>query len=231
MNLAGTRPITLHSRGEIARRRRYLVIKRIMDLAICIFFLPVLLPLMAIIAIAIKQDTPGPVFFVRERIGRGGKPFPMYKFRTMYHDHNDEADRSFMQAYVAGNNVAIEDVPTKPRFKPNNLNRITRVGAFLRKTSLDEIPQIFNVLRGEMSLVGPRPNVPWEVEVYQGWHTERLEVLPGITGLAQVKGRSDINFDTLVRYDLKYIRKQCLQLDLKIMLETFLVIFSGKGAG
>lgn len=231
MNYAVSHSIILHSKGEIARRRRYLVFKRVMDMAICLLLLPVLLPIMALIAIAIRLDSPGPILFVRERIGRGGKPFPMLKFRTMYHTHNEQADRSFMQAYITGKIQTVEEIPTKPRYKPDHANRITRVGAFLRKTSLDELPQIFNVLRGEMSLVGPRPNVPWEVEVYQGWHTERLEVLPGITGLAQVKGRSDISFDTLVRYDLKYIRKQCLSLDLKIMLDTFLVIFSGRGAG
>jgi lipopolysaccharide/colanic/teichoic acid biosynthesis glycosyltransferase len=135
-----------------------------------------------------------------------------------------------MKAYISGK-VDGGDVPTVPRFKPNNNGNITRLGNLLRKTSLDEIPQIINILRGEMSLIGPRPNVPWEVETYQLWHTERLDVLPGITGLAQVKGRSNLRFDELVRYDIYYVRNQSLILDLKILWWTILTIVTGLGAG
>jgi lipopolysaccharide/colanic/teichoic acid biosynthesis glycosyltransferase len=185
---------------------------------------------MGVIGIAIKIDSPGPVFFVQERIGRFGKRFHIYKFRTLAHNHDPRSDQAFMQAYISGK-VDNIDVPTRPHFKPNNNRHVTRLGNLLRKTSLDELPQIINILRGEMSLIGPRPNVPWEVEKYQLWHIERLDVLPGITGLAQVKGRSNLRFDALVRYDIYYVRHQSLIMDLKIVWWTVLTILTGLGAG
>jgi lipopolysaccharide/colanic/teichoic acid biosynthesis glycosyltransferase len=185
---------------------------------------------MVIIAIAIKLDSSGPVFFVQERVGRYGRRFRMYKFRTYSHSHDPRTDQAFMKAYISGK-VSSTDEPTRPRYKPNNQGQITRLGSLLRKTSLDEIPQIINILLGEMSLIGPRPNIPWEVETYQLWHTERLDVLPGITGLAQVKGRSNLGFDELVRYDIHYVRNQSLVMDLKILWWTVLTVVTGLGAG
>jgi lipopolysaccharide/colanic/teichoic acid biosynthesis glycosyltransferase len=215
---------------EVANRRFYRAVSQLLNIIICLPFIPILLILVVVIGIAIKLDSPGPVFFVQERVGRYGKRFLIYKFRTLAHNHNPQSDHAFMRAYISGK-VDNLDVPTKPRFKPNNNGNITRLGNLLRKTSLDEIPQIINILRGEMSLIGPRPNVTWEVETYQLWHTERLDVLPGITGLAQVKGRSNLRFDELVRYDIYYVRNQSLLLDFKILWWTVLTIVSGLGAG
>jgi lipopolysaccharide/colanic/teichoic acid biosynthesis glycosyltransferase len=220
----------LFSRSAMVDHRGQLAVRQILNFILCLVFVPILLVLMAVITIAIKLDSPGPAFFVQERIGRHGRRFRIYKFRTLSHNHDTQADRAFMQAYISGK-VAGSGAPARPRYKPDNRGRITRLGHFLRKTSLDEIPQIINILRGEMSLIGPRPNIPWEVDVYQWWHVERLKVLPGITGLAQVKGRSNLSFDKLVRYDIYYVRNQSLILDLKILWWTVLAVLLGRGAG
>jgi lipopolysaccharide/colanic/teichoic acid biosynthesis glycosyltransferase len=233
-------------------RRGYQIAKRVMDVTLCLLALPVVLPLMAICALAILIDSPGHVLFVQERIGKGGRRFWMYKFRTMRHSLDDSSHRAFMKAFVSGQiggngdgkdgrfrGVLIESPANakigtngngKQVYKPIRASQVTRVGRVLRRTSLDELPQIFNVLRGEMSLVGPRPNVSWEVEEYRGWHNERLEVLPGITGLAQVRGRSAISFDSIVEYDVEYVEKQSLALDLKILWWTFILVFLGTAA-
>jgi lipopolysaccharide/colanic/teichoic acid biosynthesis glycosyltransferase len=204
--------------------------KRALDVAICLLILPVILILMAFICLAIILDSPGSPFFIQDRIGKGGARFRIYKFRSMRSDHDSGADQAFMQAYVEGNVNPDEAKPERAFFKPPNQDKITRVGKILRKTSLDELPQIINILRGEMSLVGPRPNVPWEVDKYRDWHLERLKVLPGITGLAQVKGRSNILFDEIVQYDLEYVRKLSLGLDLWILWQTFRIVLTGRGA-
>lgn len=209
-------------------RKEYQIAKRVMDLALSLLAMPLALPLLTICALAIRIDSPGPVFFVQERIGKGGRRFRMYKFRTMQHNLDDRYHRTFMKAFVNGrigdneNGGAI--------YKPVQAAQVTRVGHILRKTSLDELPQLINVLRGEMSLVGPRPNVLWEFEEYKGWHNERLEVLPGITGLAQVRGRSGITFDSIVKYDIEYIVRQSLAMDLKILWWTVVSVLFGKGA-
>ena len=210
------------------RQWAYQYFKRFFDLCLCTMALPLLVPLMAVCAIAIRLDSPGPALFIQNRIGKGGKLFRLYKFRTMQDRLNDEKNRSYMKSYVKGE-VGF-DANGKAVYKPAAASEITRVGRVLRKTSLDEIPQIFNVLRGEMSIIGPRPNVTWEVEAYTNWHHERLEVLPGITGLAQIRGRSGINFNSLVRYDIEYIEKQSVALDLRILFETFLVVVRAEGA-
>jgi lipopolysaccharide/colanic/teichoic acid biosynthesis glycosyltransferase len=209
-------------------RKGYQIAKRVMDVAICLLAMPLTLPLLAICALAVRIDSPGPTLFVQERIGKGGRRFRMYKFRTMQHNLDDGSHRVFMKAFVNGrigdgeNGGAI--------YKPAQASQVTRVGRILRKTSLDELPQLINVLRGAMSLVGPRPNVLWEFEEYRGWHQERLEVLPGITGLAQVRGRSGITFDSIVKYDIEYIEKRSLAMDLKILWWTVLSVLFGTGA-
>jgi lipopolysaccharide/colanic/teichoic acid biosynthesis glycosyltransferase len=236
-------------------RREYQIAKRIMDVALCVLALPVALPVMAICALAILLDSPGPVLFVQGRIGKGGRRFRMYKFRTMQHNLDDSFNRAFMKAFVngqiggdgdgVGKNGYFRCVSVKAAvatpfgsngrdgngkiYKPVQASQITRVGRILRKASLDELPQIFNVLRGEMSLVGPRPNVPCEVDEYRSWHHERLEVLPGLTGLAQVCGRSAISFDQIVRYDIEYVEKQSLKMDLKILWWTVMSVIGGQG--
>lgn len=206
----------------------YRIVKRAMDLIIILLTLPMVLPLIALCALAIRLDSPGPVFFVQERVGKGGRRFRIYKFRTLHHNLDNAAHKTFMRAYVNGE--IGQNETDKVIFKPFHESQVTRVGRILRKTSLDEVPQLFNILKGEMSLVGPRPNVTWEVEAYKNWHYKRLEALPGVTGLAQVNGRSGINFDTIVKYDIDYIRRQSLGLDLQILGNTVLSIISGRGA-
>lgn len=209
-------------------RRIYQFIKRFGDLLLCLLSLPFTLPVMAICAIVIHINDPhGPVLFIQERLGRGGRPFRIYKFRTMLMNCDDARSRSYMKAYVRGE--IGDDNDGNRVYKPVEARKIFRVGRILRKTSLDELPQIINILKGEMSIVGPRPNVPWEVDAYRPWHHERMEVLPGITGLAQVRGRSSISFNSLVRYDIEYVENQSLGLDLKILWWTAKAMLRGKG--
>ncbi|MBN1875839.1 MAG: sugar transferase [Anaerolineae bacterium] len=215
---------------------RYQVLKRVMDLLFCILLAPLLAPVMLCCAILIRLDSPGPAIFVQDRIGKDGKLFKIYKFRTMRHNLDNSKHREMMQRYVQGQvgdgeKSGSGKEETAKLYKPFQASEVTRVGRILRKTSLDELPQILNILKGEMSLIGPRPNVPWEVEAYQSWHYERLEVLPGITGLAQVRGRSSISFDRIVQYDIEYVQNQSLTLDLKIIWQTFFAIVLRDGAG
>jgi undecaprenyl-phosphate galactose phosphotransferase len=204
----------------------YRTAKRMADITLCLLAAPFFIPLAFIIALLIRLESTGPIFFVQDRIGKGGKQFKIIKFRTMHHNIGRESHRDFMKAFVNG------QVNTQGNgvFKAFQTNQVTRIGRILRKTSLDELPQLINVLRGEMSLIGPRPNVLWEVEEYQGWHKERLEVLPGITGLAQVRGRSGISFDEIVKYDILYLERQSLWLDAQILWWTVLSVIYGKGA-
>jgi len=230
-------------------RREYQIAKRVLDLVLCLLILPVAIPLMAICALAICIDSPGPALFIQERVGKGGRHFRMYKFRTMRHNLDDTGHRTFMKAFVNGRiggegdsnnghrvhkkapvNVTFGTNGNGKIYKPIQASQITKVGRILRKASLDELPQLLNVLKGEMSLVGPRPNVPWEVEEYRPWHYERLEVLPGLTGLAQVRGRSGISFDRIVQYDVEYVEKQSLALDLKILWWTVSSVVCSYGA-
>lgn len=221
--------IILNQPRVFPRQKEYLIIKRVIDITLCICILPIVLPIMVLCALAIFLCDPfNPIFFIQERIGKGGHIFRMIKFRTMRMNSDDQHCRSFMKAYVRGE-IECEDNGGKIH-KPVQPQQIFRIGRFLRKTSLDELPQIINVLKGEMSIVGPRPNVFWEVEEYLPWQHERLEVLPGITGLAQVRGRSCIDFNTLVRYDVEYIENRNLALDLKILWWTAMEIVWGKGA-
>lgn len=209
-------------------RRGYSIAKRVMDLSICLLTLPLVLPLMGIISLLVRLDSPGWPILVQERIGKRGRPFGMYKFRTMDPRLQDSAQRHSMRAYVRGE---LGSKPPGAVYKPVSEVRLTRIGSFLRRSSLDELPQLLNVIRGDMSLVGPRPNVPWEVEEYQPWHRQRLEVLPGLTGLAQVRGRSSISFDEIVAHDLEYIRQRSLCLDLGILLRTLPAVLSSEGVG
>jgi lipopolysaccharide/colanic/teichoic acid biosynthesis glycosyltransferase len=208
--------------------RRYQAVKRLMDLTLCISALPLLVVIGLACALAILIESGRPVFFIQNRIGRGGRVFPMYKFRSMWPTVDDSDHRRFMRAFVNGQ-ISHNGTGRKV-FKPFQPSQVTRVGRFLRKTSLDELPQIINVFKGEMSLIGPRPNVPWEVAEYRLWHHERLEVLPGITGLAQVRGRSGLTFNTIVQHDLEYVANASLQLDLKILYWTARSIFLAEGA-
>jgi len=185
----------------------------------------VVLALGVTIALAIFLDSGGPVFFVQERVGKKDRPFKMYKFRTL-HNGGESAAHDFMQAYIKGE---VGETDGRRIFKPDTI-RVTRVGQLLRRASLDELPQLINVMRGEMSLVGPRPHIAKEVAAYRPWHHRRLNGLPGITGLAQVSGRSSISFDRMVRYDIDYLERQSLGLDLRILLRTIKTVLRGDGA-
>lgn len=206
----------------------YSTVKRVFDIILCILALPLLLPLGILVAIAVRLDSSGPVLFIQDRVGKDGKTFKIIKFRTMYHDIDRSSHREFMKKYIGGQMESNGD--SNKTFKPFKANQITRVGRILRKTSLDELPQLINVLKNEMSFVGPRPNVTWEVAEYSDWHAERLGALPGITGLAQVRGRSQITFDDIVKHDLEYIENQSLKLDLQILWWTVTSVLFSKGA-
>ena len=199
-------------------RRHYRIAKRLFDIAICLSSLPVLFPVGVFITLLIWIDDPGPVLFRQMRTGKGGARFAMYKFRTMVTNAEE-----LKQKYAHLNEL------TWPDFKISDDPRVTRIGRLLRKSSLDELPQILNVLKGEMSLVGPRPT-SFDVSTYSLWHTERLEVVPGITGLWQVSGRSDIDFNERLRLDVEYIEKQSFLLDVKILFLTAFALFSQRGA-
>lgn len=206
--------------------------KRALDLLIALALIILLSPLMALIAIAIKLTSPGPIIFRQERLGLMGKKFMMYKFRTMYRSRDETPHQQFVQDFIRNSERNYRlGMAENQIYKMQHDPRITAIGRLLRRTSLDEIPQLFNVLRGEMSLVGPRPPLQYEVELYDLWHRRRyLTVKPGITGLWQIYGRSRTTFDEMVRLDLAYSTNWSLRLDLKILLKTLLVPFNNDGA-
>ena len=205
------------SPGKTSTPRGYAPTKRILDLAICVAALPVLLPIGLLCALLIRLESPGPILFAQQRTGQHGVRFPMFKFRTMV--HNAEELKASLQHL---------NILPAPDFKIPNDPRITRIGKFLRKTSLDELPQILNVIRGEMSIVGPRPT-SFAASTYDLWHSERLEVLPGITGLWQVKGRGTMTFDERLRLDIEYMERRSTMYDLRLIAETALAVFKGSG--
>jgi len=216
---------------EVSTKRIPRILKRAIDIAGSAVLMVILAPLLAAIALAIKLTSRGPVIFKQKRLGQFGRPFECLKFRTMRADNNPGIHRDYVQSFIAGK-VGAEKGQNGPSvYKLTDDPRVTRVGRILRKTSLDELPQFWNVLRGEMSLVGPRPPVPYEFDVYECWHRRRvLEVKPGVTGLWQVSGRSRTSFDDMVRLDLRYSQKWSIWLDIQILLATPRVVFMGDGA-
>ena len=219
--------------------RLYSAVKRCLDVTLTAALLLLLLPLMLVIAVLIKLDTPGPALFAQERVGarrrwKDGRPvwevrtFAVCKFRSMVHNADQSVHQAYAKAFVEG---CVETVDGRgAKFKLTHDPRVTRVGRILRKTSLDELPQLLNVLKGEMSLVGPRPVPTYEVAAYQAWHFERLAALPGITGLWQVNGRGQVSFEEMIRMDIEYVRHRSLWLDLRILLLTVPAVLSGRGA-
>ncbi len=197
----------------------YDALKRAMDLVLASALLVVVFPLYPLVALAIVLDSPGPVIFRQQRIGRGGRPFRLLKLRSMVADADPALHRRYVQSLMTPA-VSIESSAPKALFKINDDPRITRVGRILRTTSLDELPQLINVLRGEMTLVGPRPDLPYAVRVYEPWQRERLEVLPGITGLWQVSGRSRLSPLEMMELDIRYVRERSLWLDVAILIRT-----------
>ena len=229
----------------VSTRRIYFAAKRVLDLTITLSALLVLLPIMAVIALLIAWDSPGRVIFKQTRVGakqrrRGNRmywqrhEFTFYKFRSMRQDAGTKLHQEFVQAYIAGDDEKMLAVqPEKSgvdMFKLNGDPRVTKIGAFLRKTSLDELPQIWNVIRGDMSLVGPRPPIPYEVEMYSPEAMARLATVPGMTGLWQVAGRGELGFAEQVELDVEYIERQSLWLDIKILLGTIPAVFANRGA-
>jgi lipopolysaccharide/colanic/teichoic acid biosynthesis glycosyltransferase len=213
-------------------RKLFRVLKRTMDILGSALALVFLLPAFLVIASAVKATSKGPVFFRQRRIGRHGRSFVFLKFRSMQVNNDAAVHKAYVQKLIAGK---AEKQPSNGNgegvYKLTKDSRITSVGAFLRKTSLDELPQFVNVLRGEMSLVGPRPPIPYEVEKYDVWHRRRLlEAKPGITGLWQVSGRCRINFDDMVRLDLQYARNWSPWMDIKILARTPGAVVLGEGA-
>jgi lipopolysaccharide/colanic/teichoic acid biosynthesis glycosyltransferase len=217
-----------HSRWE--RRTIYDAIKRGLDVIGSLTLLVALSPLFLLIAALVRLRSRGPVFFGQVRIGQMMKPFTMFKFRTMCRDADPKLHHEFVSSFIKASGQ-IHEPGQNGFFKLANDPRVTPVGRILRKTSLDELPQLWNVLRGEMSLVGPRPPLLYELEQYKPWHRRRiLEAKPGITGLWQVAGRSRTTFDEMVRLDLQYARTRSLWTDIKILLATPAAVISGKGA-
>ena len=221
----------------------YYAVKRMMDFVIAFILLMFLSPLMLLVAVIIFIYSPGPIFFKQERVGarrqsHGGRSswkrvnFQCYKFRTMKIDADPSVHQAYVKALIENDEAqmaALQGAPTQPR-KLVNDTRIIRPGKFLRKLSLDELPQLWNVLIGDMSLIGPRPAIPYEVEMYKPWHLRRLDAQPGITGLQQITARSTADFDQQIKLDLEYVEKQSFLLDLIIIFKTPLVVFSTRGA-
>jgi exopolysaccharide biosynthesis polyprenyl glycosylphosphotransferase len=219
MSISAMAGIPLIGIKQVSIRGFRRVVKRGIDVASSLVFLILAMPLMGLSALAIKLDSPGPVLFRQERVGKGGRHFTLYKFRSMTVDA--EAQKELLQDLNEADG---------PLFKIKDDPRVTRAGRWLRRLSLDEFPQFYNVLRGDMSLIGPRPPVPEEVAQYQPWHMRRLEIAPGITGLWQVSGRSDLPFDEMVLLDIYYAEQWTPALDMKIFLRTIPRVILGYGA-
>ena len=224
----GSLPMVTLFRSPLSSAAR--IVKRSSDLMITSLTLAILAPVWLFIALLIKLDSRGPVFYKQERVGMDGRVFLFYKFRTMRVGVDDAQHREFQRKYIKGQPDSNQGDEARPAYKLRADERVTRLGRMLRKTSLDELPQLFNVLRGDMSIVGPRPPIFYEVESYDLWHRKRLDMKPGITGLWQVSGRNRLPFDEMVRMDLYYIENWSLLLDLKIILQTLPVMWRGDDA-
>ena len=206
-------------------------IKRMADFILSLSLLILLSPILLITGLVIKLTSSGPVLFSQTRIGYKGKHFKFLKFRSMYQNSNNNVHKDYVEKLIQGKDEEINNgSQSKPQFKIKNDSRITRIGRLIRKTSIDELPQLWNVLMGDMSLVGPRPPIPYEVKVYQNWHYRRiLEVQPGVTGLWQVTGRNKTTFNEMVRLDINYLENWSLLLDIKILFKTIRAVFNAEG--
>ncbi|MCA1589940.1 MAG: sugar transferase, partial [Acidobacteria bacterium] len=225
----GVLPVVRLFREPLSDIERF--IKRASDIVLSLAAIFILWPLLLIIAVLIKRDSRGPVIFRQERVGMDGRIFLCYKFRTMFADADDRLHRDAYRKNIEGSLEANAGNPSRPVFgKVRDDDRVTRIGRRLRRSSLDELPQVFNVLRGDMSIVGPRPPIAYEVKEYDLWHRKRLDMKPGLTGLWQVSGRNRLTFEEMVRVDLFYIENWSLWLDLKIILLTLPAVWRGDGA-
>lgn len=219
--------------GQVQRLpviRRYRT-KRALDIVAASLGLLVSSLFAAVISLLIKISSPGPVLFRQERIGKDGEPFMFYKFRSMRVGNDDTQHREYIKLFIEGKEEELKKLHGgKKLYKMTCDDRVTSVGKFLRRTSLDELPQLLNVLKGEMSMVGPRPHLGYEVDLYKDWHRRRLQGLPGITGWWQIHGRSRVPFDKAVEMDIWYLERQSLILDIRIMLRTVTKAIVGRGA-
>ena len=215
-----------------ASRRDGYRLKRALDIVGALAAILLFSPVMLVTALAVALSSRGPIIFRQKRLGRAGVPFTFYKFRSMRCNNDDSIHRKYVQSLIKGEHEKInQQSAADPLYKLKADPRVTKVGHFIRKTSIDELPQLFNVLKGEMSLVGPRPPLPYEAENYRSWHLRRvLDIKPGITGLWQVEGRSKVSFDDMVRLDLRYIRSCSLSQDLRILAKTVYVVLTCDGA-
>lgn len=204
---------------KVQKTNMYIFMKKVIDVIVSICGLVILSPILLIIMIAIKIESKGPVIFSQDRVGYKGEIFKMYKFRSMV-----------VNAEELKVSLEEKNEMDGPMFKIKEDPRITRIGRFIRKTSIDEIPQLINILKGDMSLVGPRPSLEEEVKEFNPWMIERLEVKPGLTCIWQVSGRNDISFEEWMKLDIKYVREKNLVLDIKLILKTFLVLFGDRHA-
>jgi lipopolysaccharide/colanic/teichoic acid biosynthesis glycosyltransferase len=219
---------TAPTQEKISLNPGYLRAKRVMDLTIALLLLPFCCLVMAVIALLIRLDSEGPIIFRQKRLGQDGAEFEFLKFRSMYVNSDDATHRTAIEQFMTGQSIN-GSAKAANRYKMGNDHRITRVGKFIRKTSLDELPQLFNVLRGHMSLVGPRPPIPYEVERYSSHDKLRLTGKPGLTGTWQVYGRSRVTFPEMVEMDINYLQQQSLLLDLKLILLTIPVMVFARG--
>lgn len=199
------------------REKLYLWSKRAVDFSLSLIALAVFGLPMLVIALVVKLSSPGPVLFRQERLGKDGRPFTIYKFRSMYTNTSSELHKAYIQQLIKNSQEEGKDAAWLPIAKDP---RVTPVGHFLRRTGLDELPQLFNVIKGDMSLVGPRPALRYEVEMYQSWQLQRLTIMPGVSGLWQVAGRGVASFDEMIKLDLEYIERRSLALDIWIIVMT-----------
>ena len=206
-------------REQIQMERRYCFFKRIMDILCSLMGLIVLSPVFLIVALVIKIESKGPIVFIQERVGENGRAFNMYKFRSMVKN-----------AEVLKENLADKNEMNGPMFKIKEDPRVTKIGKFIRKTSIDELPQLVNVLKGEMSLVGPRPSLQSEVVNFEEWMMKRLDVKPGLTCYWQVSGRNDIEFKEWMKLDVKYVEERSALVDIKLIFKTFFILFGDEHA-
>jgi lipopolysaccharide/colanic/teichoic acid biosynthesis glycosyltransferase len=224
-----TLPTPAGSGSGRAGLRATAVACRLLDVSIAAPLLLVLLPILLIVALATRLDSPGPAFFRQRRLGLGARPFTVNKFRTMYVETSPELHRDYVVGLISGRAEPAGE-GERPLYKLCEDPRVTRLGGFLRRWSIDELPQLWNVLRGEMSLVGPRPALPYEVEHYALEWFQRFQVKPGLTGPWQVSGRSELTFTDMLRLDCEYARRRSLWMNLRILAKTAGVVLHGKGA-
>ncbi len=210
--------VSLKINGE---KKWQMIVRRIIDIVISSILLIILLPFFVIVAIAIKSDSPGPVIYKQKRCGKDGREFTLYKFRSMYNNSSHEKREKDFQKFIENKTQKAKIV---------NYNEITKVGRILRRTSIDEFPQFFNVLKGDMTLIGPRPPIPYEVKYYKDWHKDRLKIKPGVSGLWQVYGRGSMPCDSSIFLDLIYALNRSLTLDIKLLFQTVPAVILGKGA-